>query len=172
MLHRYRESHDTNAQHSVDLPMPPVPGATLDIAVDGRKIVVEVVAVEGASIVFRADGKLVRAAVAALGERRVVHRKGEFPSSFARDDGAKKSRQRGAAGGGLEATMHSQVIAVHTSVGVSVKRGEVLVTLEAMKMEMRVAAPFDGVVKAISCAVGDVVEQGRVLVQLATDAAT
>jgi glutaconyl-CoA/methylmalonyl-CoA decarboxylase subunit gamma len=95
-----------------------------------------------------------------------VHCSGSFPTTFTRDDGAKRGKARGAHGGGLEATMHSQVIAVSAVAGAAVKRGDVLVTLEAMKMEMRVVAPHDGVVTAVCCKAGEVVERGRVLVEM------
>ena len=55
----------------------------------------------------------------------------------------------------LAAPMPATVTAVHVTVGQRVTRGDVLITLEAMKMELPIVAPHDGVVKAIACAVGD-----------------
>jgi biotin carboxyl carrier protein len=50
--------------------------------------------------------------------------------------------------------------------GDAVKRGDTLVVLEAMKMEMRLTAPHDGVVKAVHCREGEVVERGKVVVEV------
>jgi biotin carboxyl carrier protein len=50
--------------------------------------------------------------------------------------------------------------------GDAVKRGDTLVVLEAMKMEMRLTAPHDGVVKAVHCREGEVVERGRTLLEV------
>jgi biotin carboxyl carrier protein len=48
-----------------------------------------------------------------------------------------------------------------------VARGDTLVVLEAMKMEIRVTAPHEGRVSRLLCAPGDVVERGQPLVELA-----
>ena len=51
----------------------------------------------------------------------------------------------------------------------TVHRGEVLVTLEAMKMELSIRAPRDGVVETVRCAEGDLVQPGLPLVTLHAD---
>ena len=48
--------------------------------------------------------------------------------------------------------------------GQAVKRGEVLVVLEAMKTVFRLPAPADGVVAEVSCRPGEMVEEGEILV--------
>ena len=50
--------------------------------------------------------------------------------------------------------------------GEAVTRGKPLVTLEAMKMEHTLTAPFDGQVTEVSAAAGDQVSEGVVLVRL------
>ncbi len=45
-------------------------------------------------------------------------------------------------------------------------RGQTLATLEAMKMEHALTAPFDGKVAEVRCAVGDQVTEGALLVRL------
>jgi 3-methylcrotonyl-CoA carboxylase alpha subunit len=65
--------------------------------------------------------------------------------------------------------MTGKVIQVSATPGRSVAENEVLVVLEAMKMEYRLAAPRAGVVAAVHCAVGDLVDLGRTLVTF-TDA--
>ena len=52
------------------------------------------------------------------------------------------------------------------SVGQAVKKGDTVVTLESMKMEIPMVAPQDGKVASIDVAAGDAVEAGRVLATL------
>ena len=47
--------------------------------------------------------------------------------------------------------------------GAGVKRGQLLMVLEAMKMEHAIAAPSDGMVEAVHYSAGDLVEEGALL---------
>ena len=66
----------------------------------------------------------------------------------------------------LTAPMPARVLSVAVEVGQRVAKGDVLVTLEAMKMELPVRAPRDGTVKAISCQTERMVNAGDRLVEL------
>lgn len=66
-------------------------------------------------------------------------------------------------GGGLSAPMPGAVLDVRCAVGDSVAARQVLVVLEAMKMEHHVSAPFDGVVSEVRVQIGDQVQSGAVL---------
>ncbi|MBQ3392021.1 MAG: acetyl-CoA carboxylase biotin carboxyl carrier protein subunit [Lachnospiraceae bacterium] len=73
-----------------------------------------------------------------------------------------------AAGGGtgknrVEAGAAGKVFKVEASVGQSVKKGDTIVIVEAMKMEIPMVSPVDGTVASIDCAVGDPVEAGTLL---------
>ncbi len=68
--------------------------------------------------------------------------------------------------GSLVAPMPAAVVAVLATPGASVKRGDVLMILEAMKMELPVRAPGDGVVKAINCRPGDMVQANASLLEM------
>jgi propionyl-CoA carboxylase alpha chain len=69
-----------------------------------------------------------------------------------------------AVAGGLTAPMPGQVIATECTVGDRVEEGQLLVLLEAMKMEHRIVAPFDGVVSELRVMAGDQVGTDDMLV--------
>lgn len=74
-----------------------------------------------------------------------------------------------AAGAGakkVEAGAAGKVFKIEKNVGDAVKKGDAVVIIEAMKMEIPVVAPEDGTVASIDCAVGDPVEAGKVLATL------
>lgn len=62
--------------------------------------------------------------------------------------------------------MPGKILAVKASVGQAVKKGEVVLILEAMKMENEVVAPEDGTIASINVAVGSAVEAGDTLATL------
>lgn len=66
----------------------------------------------------------------------------------------------------ISAPLAGTIAAVRVAEGDAVSEGQLLVVLEAMKMEHRIAAPADGVVKGVSVRERDVVREGDVLVEL------
>ena len=73
----------------------------------------------------------------------------------------------GAQGGvKVNSPMPGKILAVKASVGQAVKEGDVLLILEAMKMENEVVAPQDGTVASINVSEGSSVESGDVLATL------
>ena len=62
--------------------------------------------------------------------------------------------------------MPGKILGVKASVGQAVKKGEVMLILEAMKMENEIVAPSDGTVASINVSVGDAVEAGATLATL------
>ena len=69
--------------------------------------------------------------------------------------------------GSLSAPMPATVRAIAVAPGDRVARGDTLIVLEAMKMELPLKSPVDGVVVSIACQVGDLVQPGIPLVELA-----
>jgi 3-methylcrotonyl-CoA carboxylase alpha subunit len=69
--------------------------------------------------------------------------------------------------GRLSAPMPGRVTQLMVEAGSTVRRGEPLMIIEAMKMEHTVSAPADGIVEAVRFAVGDLVEEGAELIALA-----
>jgi acetyl/propionyl-CoA carboxylase alpha subunit len=66
----------------------------------------------------------------------------------------------------LMAPMPATVLKVSVTPGAQVKAGDALVVLEAMKMEIALRAPHDGVVAAVNCREGELVQPETVLVEL------
>ena len=79
----------------------------------------------------------------------------------------KAAAPAGAAGGiKVEAGAAGKVFKIEKQVGASVKKGDAVVIIEAMKMEIPVVAPEDGTVASINVNVGDAVDAGAVLATL------
>ncbi len=70
------------------------------------------------------------------------------------------------AGGSVLAPLPGRIIKVMVSKGDTVRKGQGLMILEAMKMEHTIAAPADGVVATLDYAVGDQVEEGVPLLEI------
>ena len=82
---------------------------------------------------------------------------------------ASKAAPKAAAGAGsikVEAGAAGKGFKIEASVGQKVSRGDAVLIVEAMKMEIPVVAPEDGTVASIDVAVGDAVEAGQTLATL------
>jgi biotin carboxyl carrier protein len=62
--------------------------------------------------------------------------------------------------------MPGKILGVKANPGQAVKKGDVIVILEAMKMENEIVAPQDGTIASINVATGDSVEAGATLATL------
>jgi biotin carboxyl carrier protein len=76
-------------------------------------------------------------------------------------------RKRAGHHGSLMAPMPATVIKVQVAPGDQVRRGDTLIILEAMKMELPVRASSDGIVSAVHCAPGQLVQPGIALIDIA-----
>ncbi|WP_288271377.1 biotin/lipoyl-containing protein [uncultured Mitsuokella sp.] len=63
----------------------------------------------------------------------------------------------------ITSPMPGKILAVKAKAGDAVKRGQVVLTLEAMKMENDIVAPQDGTIATVSVEAGQSVESGAVL---------
>ncbi len=136
-------------------------GITLEL--DGRRYEAGVTR-EGPWFTVRSAGRVERCAVAR-------GRRGLWVSCDGRSYLLEEERGEGASKGTpsadeLRAPMTGRVVQVAAKPGVLVREGDLLVTIEAMKMEFRLAAPEDGSVAEVRCAAGDRVELGDLLVVL------
>ncbi|CAN5531228.1 acetyl/propionyl/methylcrotonyl-CoA carboxylase subunit alpha [soil metagenome] len=86
-----------------------------------------------------------------------------FVTSLYRDSGTAAGA---AADGAILSPMPGRIIAVEVGAGATVTKGDKLVTLEAMKMEHSLTAPFDGVVAELNAVPGGQVTEGTLLVRI------
>jgi 3-methylcrotonyl-CoA carboxylase alpha subunit len=66
----------------------------------------------------------------------------------------------------IAAPLPGTVVAVLAEEGATLEKGAAILTLEVMKMEQTLRAPFAGVLKAIKCKVGDIVQEGVELAEV------
>ncbi len=139
----------TVGEHTYTLELVRRDGARLDLAVDGRRLRAYVAAADG------------RTYVSLVGSVYVLAKPDPRP--------ARPSAGRAAGAAFLDATMPGKVLDVLVQPGDLVAQGDTLLLLEAMKMELRLAAPRAGRIIAVHCAAGQVVSRGQRLVDLADD---
>ena len=87
--------------------------------------------------------------------------------AFTRMTAARSTSFSGGAGDGqLISPMPGRIVSVGAAAGAKVIKGQAIVTLEAMKMEHALTAPFDGVLVELNAKPGDQVSEGVVLARL------
>jgi 3-methylcrotonyl-CoA carboxylase alpha subunit len=133
-----------------------------EIELAGATYQLELVARDGAQLSIRLGDTATHGSVRRDGELFHVFTGGRH-TTFTYNDPMAHAGEIEAGGGRLTAPMPGKVVAVMTSNGKSVKKGEPLVIMEAMKMEHTIAAPSDGVVEEVLYQVGDQVADGAPL---------
>ena len=138
-------------------------GERFALDLGGRRFEADVVR-DGFWFTVRSGGETTRCAVA-RGRRGVwVSCEGRTHLlEYERPEAAAKGRS---SADELRAPMTGRVVQVAAENGAQVREGDLLVTIEAMKMEFRLVAPEDGVVAEVRCGPGERVELGDLLVVL------
>ncbi|MBF8438129.1 acetyl-CoA carboxylase biotin carboxyl carrier protein subunit [Halanaerobiaceae bacterium Z-7014] len=90
----------------------------------------------------------------------------QAPASKKSAAGAKKQQPAATGGGVVEAPMTGKIIDVKVSKGEEVSQGDLIVVLEAMKMENEIYAPAAGEVTEIMVAAEDSVDSGDPLLKI------
>jgi biotin carboxyl carrier protein len=98
----------------------------------------------------------------AVGENRFIH--GPSADIELKELPRFPVADRAEAHGGLKAPMPGKVTSVMVAEGDMVERGQLLLVLEAMKMEHRIDAPWAGTIKALNVNEGDQVANGAMLI--------
>lgn len=106
---------------------------------------------------------LPRARVIAAGDVRWVFLDGETYQFQVERSRARKTAGHAAS---LSAPMPATVLRLNVAAGDRVRRGDTLIVLEAMKMELPVRSPSDAIVEAVHCREGDLVQPGASLIDL------
>ncbi len=133
------------------------------VGVDGTFVVTD--EGDGRFLIAGPAGATHAIAVAAAGDAVWVGVDGHvFEFHVAQDAGGTRpvSRDQDA----LSPPMSATVVKVAVKPGMSVRAGDTLVVLEAMKMELPIRAPRDGVIRAVHCQEGALVQPGTLLVEM------
>ena len=110
----------------------------------------------------------VPASVATIGGEQVLFDRGEA-WSFAVPTWTHRGSMESASDGALYAPMPGRTVSVALRQRQPVKKGQTVLILEAMKMELALQAPFDGFVTELAVAPGDLVSEGAVLARIAKE---
>ncbi|MBL0060480.1 MAG: acetyl-CoA carboxylase biotin carboxyl carrier protein subunit [bacterium] len=143
-----------------------------ELLVNGRKIEFPAVSLEKRLVTVRHSDRLERFVVNRNGDDLWLIRSGRVQPLVIETERDKllQAAAHGAAGEHglmtLRAAMPGLVVRVNVKIGQTVKRGEAVLILEAMKMENEVRAPGDGTVQEIKVNECDSVEKGAQLIVL------
>jgi biotin carboxyl carrier protein len=141
-------------------------GKSYRLVIGDKTVHVEVLSANDGNVELLVDGKHITAYVSSDSARRWVTIQGHT-FVLTKSSGARKGGHAGHhAAGELTAPMPGQVRLVNVREGESVSKGQTLMVLEAMKMEIRIHAPFDGRVTSIAAEVGQTVERDQMLLSI------
>jgi 3-methylcrotonyl-CoA carboxylase alpha subunit len=150
-------------QHSIDLEALPH-GATIEVA--GVPVTMTEVTRSEGLVTASVEGKRVQARYIVYEGHVHIWAEGEH-YDFVYEDPRAKLFSASASGGDLTTPLPGVVAAVVVEPGQAVVAGEMLMVIEAMKMEHTIVAPYAGTVQSIHFARGDRVPEGSTLLELA-----
>ena len=141
-------------------------GKVFTLTLDDKTILAEILHSEQGKLDLLIDGKRVTAYVSSENAKRWVTIHGQT-FILTKSSGARQSRHGGHhPAGELTAPMPGQVRAVNVSEGEAVTKGQTLLVLEAMKMEIRIQSLQAGVVKKLFVKQGQTVEREQILIDI------
>jgi len=135
---------------------------------DGREAEVEALLLDGSEVRAAIDGAALQGGLVREGERLLVSLRGETYELFEPPPPSVDAAEGPATGAeaSLTAPMPGTVVKVAVEEGEEVEEGQLLVVLEAMKMELSVSASRAGVVRSLPFAEGSLVPSGAVLAEV------
>jgi biotin carboxyl carrier protein len=140
-------------------------GRLFTVSLDKRTIQAEIIRSEKGELDLLLNGDHVIAYVSSDNAKRWVTVNGQT-FVLTRSSGPKRNRAKHELSGELTAPMPGQVRAVNVSEGDRVTKGQTLMLLEAMKMEIRIQAPVDGTVNKLFVKQGQTVEREQMLIEV------
>ncbi len=163
--------HHNGTDYTVSLE--PQGGNTYLAHIEDRAYTVEAIPDSQGGMTLVIDGQRIRAYTATNttrgGESRIFTALADgsarvYELQRAQNSGAR--RAAGGAGNGLEAQMPGVITQVLVEQGASVEEGQSLLIMEAMKMEIRVTAPYAGTLTELLVNPGDQVDRGQTLARV------
>lgn len=140
-------------------------GKSYRATVGDKTVDVEIIRAQDGQLELLIDGERVMAYVSADGAKRWVTVNGQT-LMLTKSTSAKRRGAGHDHGSGLVAPMPGLVRSVNVAEGEAVSKGQTLLVLEAMKMEIRIQAPRDGSVKKLLVQPGQTVEREQVLIEI------
>ncbi len=140
-------------------------GKTYRATIGDKAVEVEIIRASDGQLELLIDGQRVTAYVSSDGAKRWVTVNGQTVVLKKASAAKRKSSGQDQASE-LIAPMPGLVRSVNVVEGEAVKKGQTLLTVEAMKMEIRIQAPRDGVVESLTVKVGQTVEREQILIVL------
>jgi acetyl/propionyl-CoA carboxylase alpha subunit len=153
-------------QNSEAIPIELIPsGKSYRVTIQDRRVVVEILQVKDGKLDLLVDGKRVTAYVSSDNAKRWVTVNGQT-FALTKLSGAKRKSTGREHASELAAPMPGLVRAVNVHEGEAVTKGQTLLLLEAMKMEIRIQAPRDGKLMKLFVKPGQTVEREQVLIEM------
>ncbi len=140
-------------------------GESMRIALGDRVYDVKVQHSRAGELIFTVDGVTHTAFVASEGATRFVAVGGDV-FELKKPEPRRTRRKHHQGEDSLTASMPGQITKVLVNTGDVVQRGQPLIVLEAMKMEIKIAAPRDGRVMNVLVQSGQVVDRGQGLIEI------
>jgi acetyl/propionyl-CoA carboxylase alpha subunit len=140
-------------------------GDGVNVTVGDQAAFIRVLESEAPALVLEVDG-LRRKALVVSRDDRIWVQTGERTVSLLWVDPMPATTPEDSAAGSLRAPMPGKIIQVLVSDGDTVQTGDTLMILEAMKMEHRIIAPYEGRVERINYAIGETVQADEILLSL------
>jgi biotin carboxyl carrier protein len=157
-------SFDHNSA-SISIDLTPT-GKSYRATIGDQEVNVEIVKASDGKLDLLIDGKRVTAYVSSDNAKRWVTISGQTLVLTKSSSARRGSHAGHHTAGELTAPMPGQVRAVNVSEGDAVTKGQTLLVLEAMKMEIRIHAPQDGTVKKLFVKQGQTVEREQILIEV------
>ena len=140
-------------------------GKSYRATVGDKTVEVEIIRAQDGQLEMLMEGERVMAYVSSDGAKRWVTINGQTVV-LTKSSGAQRKGSSHESASGLTAPMPGLVRSVNVNESESVSKGQTLMVLEAMKMEIRIHAPRDGMVKKLLVKQGQTVERDQVLIEI------